>query len=598
MALARHNPLDIQELVESVVSFVQDPADLINCACINKIWRVIAMKKLYRGSINEMRYRTPALIHLHGLFVACPERFSEYMGFVHHLILMPERPALEKLQPPERRIACFERCGALRHRHNANLLLQPRGNGPSTLAIPFEMMTQSLSHIFDLVLNPRLRFLTIDHSYCELLASHHDKLRNLAALSIHRSYQAAEIQDLCTVLRSCNLELFNLQESPRQLPAYGAPDIVELFDSLKRHTNLRVLAFMPRGYWEDGEREFVAALNEDRRIWPNLGALYLAIAHTSRLEVCLKMRNLQVLYIGRYLTRTHRNDTARGGLAEIAKLQSLRTLTVRCLGNIDDPDLLLLFARSCPLLQRLHAGVAEWPTQSTELMGHQFSLLSHCLPRLELLSMDVLIRIRSSELRDLAQNCPHLMALELPRAYIILSQASLKELFPFRRLEFMHAAGIIFAKPRHLLEPSRLEGLADEWKRVFPRLRQAACACDTSTLEYEGSIHDPTATVLSPRIEEFESCDEGALWAATDDLAFISSAAPWFRLRHKLYDLLDLRGCSYALRRFYHTWQTNFEMQNFGWPVIPFDMYLKPDVYGEHQGCRKSYFLPGLNPFE
>ena len=165
------NILCVPELVEYIFGHLDNPLDLMNCACINRMWCQLALKNLYEGSVNDMRYRTPEIVYLNCLLVASRERFAQCMSFVKHLALLPAEPTVDEVAHPDRRFACFDRCLALRNRHDAKQLLQASHQGPVSLAIPFEMKVQSLSPVFDLVLGPNLRSLTIDHVYCKNLAS-------------------------------------------------------------------------------------------------------------------------------------------------------------------------------------------------------------------------------------------------------------------------------------------------------------------------------------------------------------------------------------------------------------------------------------------
>ena len=158
------NPLVIPELVGRIISYVDAPVDLLRCACINSVWSTPALQKLYRGSMNDMRFRTPEIGWLNSLFVASRERFARNAGFIKHLTIAPESIATEDV-----RFVCLEKCRLLRDRRSAELLLRPRGKGPTSLAIPLELDEEDLSHLCDLLIHPDLEFLFIDHVYCDLL---------------------------------------------------------------------------------------------------------------------------------------------------------------------------------------------------------------------------------------------------------------------------------------------------------------------------------------------------------------------------------------------------------------------------------------------
>ena len=124
------------------------------------------MKKLYEGSLNDMQFRTPDIGSLNCLFVASRERFARNMSFVKHLLLSTDAIALDQIG--RTKIACYEKCRALRHRKYAKLLLQPQGSGLTSLAIPYEIKGQDWSIISDLLLTPTIEYLAIDRYYCAL----------------------------------------------------------------------------------------------------------------------------------------------------------------------------------------------------------------------------------------------------------------------------------------------------------------------------------------------------------------------------------------------------------------------------------------------
>lgn len=136
------NPLLVPEIVGLVINNIHNVPDLLNCAGVNSIWNVAALKKLYKGSLNDMQFRTPDIGSLNCLFVASRKQFARNMTFVKHLLLSPEIPAIDEVEVPHTRLVCLEKCRAMRHRQYAEYLLQPRGRGLSSLSIPFEIKDQ------------------------------------------------------------------------------------------------------------------------------------------------------------------------------------------------------------------------------------------------------------------------------------------------------------------------------------------------------------------------------------------------------------------------------------------------------------------------
>jgi hypothetical protein len=168
------NPLLLPEIVGLVVDRVHMVPDLLRCACVNRTWSMAALKKLYKGSLNDMQFRTPDIGSLNCLFVASRERFGRNMAFVKHLLLSPENPSIDEVAHPYLRLQCAEQCRAMRQYKSAELLLRPHGGGLASLTIPFEIEGQNLSHISDLLLPRTVEFLAIDDFYIKLLmASSH-----------------------------------------------------------------------------------------------------------------------------------------------------------------------------------------------------------------------------------------------------------------------------------------------------------------------------------------------------------------------------------------------------------------------------------------
>lgn len=90
------NPLLLPEIVASVIENVHQVPDLLNCACVKRMWNVAALKKLYRGSLHDMQFCTPDIGSLNCLFVASRERFARHMSFMKHLLLSTDTMAVEQ----------------------------------------------------------------------------------------------------------------------------------------------------------------------------------------------------------------------------------------------------------------------------------------------------------------------------------------------------------------------------------------------------------------------------------------------------------------------------------------------------------------------
>ncbi|KAE8406773.1 hypothetical protein BDV37DRAFT_242526 [Aspergillus pseudonomiae] len=176
------NPLLVPEIVGLVINNIYNVPYLLNCAGVNSIWNVAALKKLYKGSLDDMQFRTPDIGSLNCPFVASRKQFARNMSFVKHLLLSPERPAIDEVEGPHTRLVCLEKCRAMRHRQYAEYLLQPRGRVLSSLTIPFEIKDQDWSLFPDILINPTIEFLAIDSYYCKLIVSSQEFIKASVSL--------------------------------------------------------------------------------------------------------------------------------------------------------------------------------------------------------------------------------------------------------------------------------------------------------------------------------------------------------------------------------------------------------------------------------
>ena len=160
---------NVPEIVEAIIDCIKDPSDVLNCALVNKEWNSIALKRLYKGSINDMRWRTPQVSFLNCLLTSSRDRFAQCMSFVEHLVLLPETPSALSLQDVSSRLGCYENCRALRHRQDAKLLLQPHERGPRSMVLPLAFKAMDITPDLDLVFNQNLQYLASDGTYCQTL---------------------------------------------------------------------------------------------------------------------------------------------------------------------------------------------------------------------------------------------------------------------------------------------------------------------------------------------------------------------------------------------------------------------------------------------
>ncbi|PKX88831.1 uncharacterized protein P174DRAFT_339254, partial [Aspergillus novofumigatus IBT 16806] len=64
------NPPMTPEIVGLFVNNIHMVPDLLSYAYVNSIWNMAALQKLYRGSLDDVQFRTPNIRFLNYLFVA------------------------------------------------------------------------------------------------------------------------------------------------------------------------------------------------------------------------------------------------------------------------------------------------------------------------------------------------------------------------------------------------------------------------------------------------------------------------------------------------------------------------------------------------
>lgn len=85
------NPFIIPYIVETLIDNVGRVPDLLNCVCVNSLWNLSALKRLYRGCLNDKQNFTPILDPSSVCLFASRERFVRNMSFLTHLLLHPEK---------------------------------------------------------------------------------------------------------------------------------------------------------------------------------------------------------------------------------------------------------------------------------------------------------------------------------------------------------------------------------------------------------------------------------------------------------------------------------------------------------------------------
>ncbi|KAE8397276.1 hypothetical protein BDV37DRAFT_61238 [Aspergillus pseudonomiae] len=538
------NPLLVPEIVGLVINNIHNVPDLLNCAGVNSIWNVAALKKLYKGSLNDMQFRTPDIGSLNCLFVASRKQFARNMTFVKHLLLSPEIPASDEVEVPHTRLVCLEKCRAMRHRQYAEYLLQPRGRGLSSLSIPFEIKDQDWSLFPDFLLNPTIEFLAIDSYYCELM---------LAPKSSSKP--------------RCDLQFFCLEE-PSGTEGLTQSDTLELLSCLQQQQNLKVLALNVR---HCGPR-----LGKQGIAWPNMKALYIREGEEDWLDQLPEFEKLQILSLENLGPEIRVIDHSI--IENIATCRHLQVLNLH-FGEFRDEEELIQIARCCPLLRKFSVRCIDFRADPT--LGEDLLLgLLPALPHLEFLALGVKFQMPGALLQDISSHCPRLTVLDLPMTQLCISLAVINELHPLWRLESMHFARIYFENPRHLMQRDKLQSVATEWRRIFPKLRVIPCPGDLYSQsmqedELGEEIQGDSASLSAD--EELSSTEPSLDWDDYD--------SDWFIFRTKLWKVLGYRKDLLIHDKIQYMWQTDLEIEMIRWPIVPLAAFSDPDLHSTTTSC-------------
>ncbi|GIJ87958.1 hypothetical protein Asppvi_006874 [Aspergillus pseudoviridinutans] len=578
------NPLLLPEIVASVIDNVHLVPDILNCACVNRMWSVTALKKLYKGSLNDMQLRTPDIGSLNCLFVASRERFARNISFVKHLLLSTDVIAFDQNGRPT--TTCYEKCRALRQRKYAKLLLQPQESGLTSLVIPFEIANQDWSIISDLLLTPTIEFLAINRYYCGLVMDSPgylqepitpaDKFSNLKALTVYNQDVGPEIYELCQLLQCCNLQFFHLEESAHsRVGRVTRSDLIEVLLCLRRHQNLETLALIIPYCSPPLES---TSEEEQGNPWPRLKALYLAKLPQEWLGLLSTFDDLQILWLQDLGTRffgTRFPTMNQNVLENIAKCRSLRVIDLD-FRDLDNVEALLDIARGCPLLQKFC--VKAMHLSGEHCLGEDlFFDLLRALPQVEFLALDAKFEMDDTKLQDLARHCPRLVVLDLRYTQLHLSLATMIDLDPLWQLESMTFAQIYFKDPPRL-KSDAIQSIATEWRRIFPRLQYVRCHSD------------PPYRMEDDWGEESET-DNGSM-SSDDDTSLSDFEANsdghqsnQYALRRKLWKALGYGKDSDIYYKIVYMWQTNLEIKTIGWPVVPLAAFFDPDAHSTTAKC-------------
>ncbi|KAI9653188.1 MAG: hypothetical protein M1831_006146 [Alyxoria varia] len=567
----------IPELVALIIDQLEEPADVLTCARINSLWNILALKQLYKGSISDMKWRFPDVESLNSLLVASRDRFDRNMSSADHLLIAPEKGADQPYQSRTRQwqSAFSGYCRAWRSEKDTELLLRPHHErGPSTVAIPFQFPWRyaGAHHaLWGLLPHPKVKYLVIDLSYCDFLtcdrkglqlapADAMRKLSNLKALAIHEiSSPGMASPDPSEVLHYCDLDMFHYEDLSRIGAENKKTDMKQLCRSLVRHRNLKGLALLMHQH-EDPIGGFLASevQSGDNNPWPELKALCLSEANKPLIELIPSFTKLEMLDLGsiRSFSVGGSRDT-KTIVNSITKCKKLKFIDIE-LPRMDSSTLLQI-ASACPDLRKLRIS----PGEDFDLCigGPDWEALAQALPNVVFFSLLVCFchEFDSSLLEAFAKHCPKLQCLEVTEGSIETDLDTLSTIPQFGNLRQLKFAEIEFRDVATFVVRSNYEQLMEEWQRVFPRLGNNPC---------DITIDDPFELV-----EEYDDRREMSDMEECMPLSTALSSKLWNDLGYVNDD--DMHSCDKVM----HMWQTQMEVETFGWPIIPLEAYIKPGDY-------------------
>jgi hypothetical protein len=519
------------------------------------------------------------------------------MGFVKHLLLHPEKPLTLGAESGFANLVCGETCRALRYRRYAEALLRPEGSssgGLLRLTIPFMIGNQDWAPVNDLLISPTLEFLAINVYYCVRVILGcintsdssvnpgllKEKLSHLKALTIYHCSGRGITHHLCEMVVCCDLQFFSFEDWKR-IPLLS-PGITELLTCLKTQHNIRALALGTTSSNREPRPGTIARAEGWGEAWPNLKALYLGQVDQLRLNEIVKFKKLEILNLND--DRACQTQDNNYSIEGIAQCRNLRVLDI-WLRDFDDQEMLLKIARGCPLLQRFSVQCSYRSWFFSNLDGAIFHGLLRALPDLEYLDLGYNFKMDGAWVQELAVNCSNLTVLKLSQTRLFISLEQLQKANPFQKLEIMDIRRIFFQDPQSLMEPHEFSILASEWRRVFPKIRATPCFDDIngSKMEklYQDQLRDGSSDKQRPRSNSDDDEDDSESEAEYDQSPWFDDyrrRSDWFLLRLKLWEELRYEQDKTFYDRVANRWQTNFEIENIGWPVVPLKTFGSDDI--------------------
>ncbi|KAL3477090.1 hypothetical protein BJX99DRAFT_257777 [Aspergillus californicus] len=598
------NPLLIPEILILVLNHLDTARDLLNCCCVNHTWSSLALEKLYEGSLHEEALRTPSLKHLKRMFSASPQRLKQHMRSVKHFLLSPKVMTSDYGRIGSKPFTMWpDECCSI-----TELLLRTEGRALESISIPY--FTLGVDHIPTTV-----QYLAINSKYCELLYTGHrqqDQLSNIKALTLYYFQKEKTFHFILDLLERVHLTFFHLELIDELSYEDDRLRGAEFIASLKRQRNLQAL-LLPTGslrtlYPYRGLPQLDSGMGANP--WPTMKAVQIYTDDRDWMEQCLNMPDdLEILN----LKYTDRNDLDHGDIwARFGKCQSLRAISLEIEAK-KDPEAFLQIPLGCPRLQMVSLKYTATYTDTcmyslmdphkTEkvLLG-----LVRKLPLLEVLELNWRCTLRGSWLRDFTQHCPQLKMLSLPGLTTLFSYADLANTCPHPHLEVVHIGDLRFDKPYDLINTDKVQSLAREWRRVFPKTQGMPRDPDIDCpgwwqkallrrIEERGGIRDsePSLAVITRELQSLgfdlgsqpplEESDEGydamrkdLLEKYHDANALIDRDIPDYvddLLLVQIWEAAGYGGEASRADKYLSRWLTNLEIEVIGWPVIPFESY-------------------------
>ncbi|KAE8397145.1 hypothetical protein BDV37DRAFT_289664 [Aspergillus pseudonomiae] len=144
----------------------------------------------------------------------------------------------------------------------------------------------------------------------------------------------------------------------------------------------------------------------------------------------------------------------------------------------------------------------------------------------------------------------------------------------------MHFARIYFENPRHLMQRDKLQSVATEWRRIFPKLRGIPCPADLYSQsmqedELGEEIQGDSAGLSAD--EEMSSTEPSLDWDDYD--------SDWFIFRTKLWKVLGYKKDLLIHDKIQYMWQTDLEIEVVRWPIVPLAAFSDPDLHSTTTSC-------------